>query len=144
MLLYDSQQLPLPDVAKWLGVSVPAAKSRLLRAGGNCAPGLASIAGENIAGKSCLQPHCVRPRGFAPVQFAGTCVESISIAHAVSGDDWQISREIMEVIEAAGARLVIPAQTTYLAVSSGSDRSRAEPLFGPSEPDGSKQNRDAA
>jgi len=32
MLLYDSQQLPLPDVAKRLGVSVPAAKSRLLRA----------------------------------------------------------------------------------------------------------------
>jgi RNA polymerase sigma-70 factor (ECF subfamily) len=32
MLLHDSEQLPMPDVAKRLGVSVPAAKSRLQRA----------------------------------------------------------------------------------------------------------------
>ena len=32
MLLHDSEQLPIQDVAKRLGVSVPAAKSRLLRA----------------------------------------------------------------------------------------------------------------
>jgi RNA polymerase sigma-70 factor, ECF subfamily len=32
MLLHDSEELPMPDVAKRLGVSVPAAKSRLSRA----------------------------------------------------------------------------------------------------------------
>jgi len=32
MLLHDREQLPMPDVAQRLGVSVPAAKSRLLRA----------------------------------------------------------------------------------------------------------------
>jgi RNA polymerase sigma-70 factor (ECF subfamily) len=32
MLLCDSEQLPMPDVAQRLGLSVPAAKSRLLRA----------------------------------------------------------------------------------------------------------------
>jgi RNA polymerase sigma-70 factor (ECF subfamily) len=32
VLLHDSEQLPMPDVAKRLGVSIPAAKSRLQRA----------------------------------------------------------------------------------------------------------------
>ena len=32
MLLRDSEQLPMPDVAERLGLSMPAAKSRLLRA----------------------------------------------------------------------------------------------------------------
>lgn len=32
MLLHDSEELPMPDVAQRLGVSVPAAKSRLMRA----------------------------------------------------------------------------------------------------------------
>ena len=32
MLLHDSEQLPMPDVAERLGLSIPGAKSRLLRA----------------------------------------------------------------------------------------------------------------
>ena len=56
----------------------------------------------------------------------------------------QLLLETMEVIEAAGARLAIPEQTAYLAVSTGSDRSSLEAQFDPSGPHGSKQSRDAA
>ena len=56
----------------------------------------------------------------------------------------QLLLEIMEVIEAEGVRLAIPAQTAYLAVASGLDRSSVDALFGTSEPQGSKQSRDAA
>jgi len=56
----------------------------------------------------------------------------------------QLLLQIMEVIEAQGARLAIPAQTAYLAVSSGSDRSSVDALLGTSGPQGLKQNRGAA
>jgi MscS family membrane protein len=56
----------------------------------------------------------------------------------------QLLLQIMEVIETEGARLAIPAQTAYLAVSSASDLSSVQALLNTSEPPGSKQNRDAA
>jgi MscS family membrane protein len=56
----------------------------------------------------------------------------------------QLLLEIMEVIEAEGVRLAIPAQTAYLAVSSGFDRSSVDALLNRSGPHGSEQSRDAA
>jgi MscS family membrane protein len=56
----------------------------------------------------------------------------------------QLLLQIMEVIETEGARLAIPAQTAYLAVSSGSDLSSVQALLDTSGPHGSKRNRDAA
>jgi MscS family membrane protein len=56
----------------------------------------------------------------------------------------QLLLEIMEVIEAEGVRLAIPAQTAYLAVSSGFDRSSVDALLDTSGPHGSEQSRDAA
>jgi hypothetical protein len=52
--------------------------------------------------------------------------------------------QIMEVIETVGARLAIPAQTAYLAISSGSDLSSVQALLDTLGQHGSKQNRDAA
>jgi MscS family membrane protein len=54
----------------------------------------------------------------------------------------QLLLQIMEVIEAEGARLAIPAQTAYLAVTPGSDVSSAHALFDKG-PKGAQQNRDA-
>ena len=51
---------------------------------------------------------------------------------------------IASLIETEGARLAIPMQTAYLAVSSGSDLSSVQSLLDTSGPHGSKQNRDAA
>ena len=56
----------------------------------------------------------------------------------------QLLLEIMEVIEAEGVRLAIPAQTAYLAVSSGFDRSSVDALLNRSGSHGSEQSRDAA
>ena len=53
----------------------------------------------------------------------------------------QLLLQIMEVIETGGVRLAIPAQTAYLAVSSGSDLSSVQSLLNTSGPHGSKQNR---
>jgi MscS family membrane protein len=52
--------------------------------------------------------------------------------------------QIMEVIEAESARLAIPAQTAYLAVTPGSDLSSAPALFDKPGPNRSQQNGDAA
>jgi hypothetical protein len=56
----------------------------------------------------------------------------------------QLLLEIMEVIEAERVRLAIPAQTAYLAVSSGFDRSSVDALLETLGPHGSEQGRDAA
>ena len=46
MLLRRGEQLPIPEVAQRLGLSVPAAKSRSSRARRDCATGLESTGGE--------------------------------------------------------------------------------------------------
>jgi hypothetical protein len=51
--------------------------------------------------------------------------------------------QIMEVIETVGARLAIPAQTAYLAISSGTVQSSVQALLDTSGPRGPRQNRDA-
>jgi MscS family membrane protein len=89
-----------------------------------------------------------------PVRFLRLSPYSLDVeifAHlAVS--DWgrflelqgQLLLEIMELIEAEGVRLAIPAQTAYLAVSSGFDRSSVDALLNRSGTHGSEQSRDAA
>jgi MscS family membrane protein len=56
----------------------------------------------------------------------------------------QLLLQIMEVIEGEGARLAIPAQTAYLAVTPGSDLSSVQALFDKPGPNRSQPNRDAA
>jgi hypothetical protein len=56
----------------------------------------------------------------------------------------QLLLQIMEVIEAEGVRLAIPAQTAYLAITPGSDLSSVQALFDKPGPNRSQQNRDAA
>ena len=56
----------------------------------------------------------------------------------------QLLLQVMEVIETEGARLAIPAQTAYPAVTSGSDLSSVQALLDTSGPHSSKQYRDAA
>jgi MscS family membrane protein len=89
-----------------------------------------------------------------PVRFLRLGAYSLDVeifAH-LAGRDWghflelqgQLLLQIMELIETEGARLAIPAQTAYLAVTSGSDLSSVQALLDTSGPHGSKQNRDAA
>ena len=56
----------------------------------------------------------------------------------------QLLLEIMEVIEAKGVRLAVPAQTTYLAAAPGLDPSSVEALFHTARPQDPEHNRDAA
>jgi MscS family membrane protein len=89
-----------------------------------------------------------------PVRFLRLSAYSLDVeifAHLAVSDlgrflelQGQLLLEIMEVIEAAGVRLAIPAQTAYLAVSSGFDRSSVDALLDPSRPHGSEQGRNAA
>jgi MscS family membrane protein len=89
-----------------------------------------------------------------PVRFLrlGACSLEMEIFARLVVRDWghflelqgQLLLQIMEVIETEGARLAIPAQTAYLAVSSGSDLSSVQSLLNTSGPHGSKQNRGAA
>jgi MscS family membrane protein len=74
-----------------------------------------------------------------PVRFLrlGAYSLDVEIFVHLAARDWghflelqgQLLLQIMEVIETEGARLAIPAQTTYLAVSSGSDLSSAQALL---------------
>ena len=90
----------------------------------------------------------------APVRFLRLGAYSLDVeifAHLAVPDlghflelQGQLLLQIMEVIETAGARLAIPAQTSYLAVSSGSDLSSVQALLDTSWPHGPKQSRDAA
>jgi MscS family membrane protein len=90
----------------------------------------------------------------APVRFLRLGAYSLDVeifAHLAVSDlghflelQGQLLLEIMELIEAEGVRLAIPAQTAYLAVSSGFDRSSVDALLDTSGPRGSKQSRDAA
>jgi len=89
-----------------------------------------------------------------PVRFLRLGAYSLDVeifAH-LAARDWghflelqgQLLLQIMEVIETEGARLAIPAQTAYLAVSSGSDLSSVQALLDTSGPYSSKENRDTA
>ncbi len=89
-----------------------------------------------------------------PVRFLRLSAYSLDVeifAHLAVSDlgrflelQGQLLLEIMEVIEAEAVRLAIPAQTAYLAVSSGFDRSSVDALLDTSGPHGSEQGRDAA
>ncbi len=89
-----------------------------------------------------------------PVRFLRLSAYSLDVeifAHLAVSDlgrflelQGQLLLEIMEVIEAEGVRLAIPAQTAYLAVSSGFDRSSVDALLDASSPHASEQGRDAA
>ncbi len=89
-----------------------------------------------------------------PVRFLRLSAYSLDVeifTHLAASDlgrflelQGQLLLEILEVIEAAGVRLAIPAQTAYLAVSSGFDRSSVDALLDMSGGHGSEQSRDAA
>jgi len=103
---------------------------------------------EGIAGL--LEKYPLAKHFPVPVRFLRLGAYSLDVeifAH-ITARNWghflelqgQLLLQIMEVIETTGARLAIPAQISYLAVSSGSDLSSVHAQFDTAEPNGSKQN----
>jgi len=101
-----------------------------------------------------LQEHPLAQPDATPVRFLrfGAYSLDVEVSAHLFARDWshflelqgQLLLQIMEIIETEGTRLAIPAQTTYLAVSSSSNLSSVQTLLNISGPHDSKPNRDAA